>query len=112
MKIRNPIQLALPKGRMLDSVLRLMEEAGCPATLSERNYRVQLPLDGISTKLLKPQGIVEMLAAGRRDIGFAGADWVAELGADLAPCLRRTPTLPKPPPSKQLPIKYILDNTS
>ena len=34
------------------------------------------------------------------------------LGADPPPCLRRTPTLPKPPPSKQLPIKYILDNTS
>ena len=36
------------------------------------------------------------------------------LSADpaAAPCLRRTPTLPKPPPSKQLPIKYILDNTS
>ena len=33
--------------------------------------------------------------------------------ADPAPCrARRTPTLPKAPPSKQLPIKYILDNTS
>lgn len=81
------IQLALPKGRMLEGVLRLLEEAGCPATISDRNYRVSMPLDGVSTKLLKPQGIVEMLAAGRRDLGFAGADWVAELGADLVPLL-------------------------
>jgi ATP phosphoribosyltransferase len=34
-------------------------------------------------KLLKPQNIVEMLGAGTRDIGFAGADWVAEQEADL-----------------------------
>ena len=87
MSNQNPIQLALPKGRMLDGVLRLLEDAGCPATISERNYRVQMPLDGVSTKLLKPQGIVEMLAAGRRDLGFAGADWVEELGAELVPLL-------------------------
>ena len=38
-------------------------------------------------KLLKPQNIVEMLAAGTRDIGFAGADWVAEKPADLVELL-------------------------
>jgi ATP phosphoribosyltransferase len=38
-------------------------------------------------KLLKPQNIVEMLGAGTRDIGFAGADWVAEKQADLVELL-------------------------
>jgi ATP phosphoribosyltransferase len=32
---------------------------------------------------MKPQNIVEMLALGRRDVGFAGADWVAEMGVEL-----------------------------
>jgi ATP phosphoribosyltransferase len=38
---------------------------------------------GFEVKLLKPQNAVEMLHAGSRDLGFAGADWVAELGAEL-----------------------------
>jgi ATP phosphoribosyltransferase len=42
---------------------------------------------GFEVKLLKPQNIVEMLGAGTRDIGFAGADWVAEKLADLVELL-------------------------
>lgn len=77
------IQLALPKGRMFDKLAELFSAAGCPLTLDARSYRASLELDGFSTKLLKPQSIVEMLGAGRRDIGFSGADWVTELDADL-----------------------------
>jgi ATP phosphoribosyltransferase len=44
-------------------------------------------MEGFETKILKPQNIVEMLHLGSRDIGFAGADWVAELGADLTELL-------------------------
>ncbi len=84
----NPlVQIALPKGRMFEKLKQLLMDAGCPILNRERDYRVQLALDGFSAKLLKPQGIVEMLEAGRRDVGFAGADWVAELGADLVPLL-------------------------
>src|SRR5207248_1785049 len=36
---------------------------------------------------LKPQNIVEMLALGSRDLGFAGADWVAELEANVVELL-------------------------
>jgi ATP phosphoribosyltransferase len=76
-------QHALPKGRMYDEIARLLSDAGCPVQTAARNYRARIDLDGFSTKILKPQGIVEMLAVGRRDLGFAGADWVAELGVDL-----------------------------
>ncbi len=44
-------------------------------------------LPGFEAKMLKPQNVVEMLHAGSRDLGFAGADWVAELGADLVELL-------------------------
>ncbi len=81
------VQLALPKGRMFDQLRTLLSDAGCPVLTRDRDYRVQFALDGFSAKILKPQGIVEMLAAGRRDIGFAGADWVAELDADLVELL-------------------------
>ena len=82
-----PVQLGLPKGRMSEGVQALMADAGCPVKTTARNYRASISLAGFEAKLLKPQGIVEMLAAGRRDIGFAGADWVAELDAELVELL-------------------------
>jgi ATP phosphoribosyltransferase len=81
------LRLALPKGRMRDAVLRLIEDAGIGVRASEREYRPALSLPGFEVKLLKPQNIVEMLAAGSRDLGFAGADWVAERGVRLVEIL-------------------------
>lgn len=77
------LKLGLPKGRMQEGVFALMAEAGMPVRVPSRGYRPRVPIEGCETKILKPQNIVEMLAAGTRDLGFAGADWVAELGADL-----------------------------
>lgn len=81
------LRLALPKGRMQDGVLRLLADAGIDARLSTRTYRPTLSLERVEVKLLKPQNAVEMLSSGSRDIGFAGADWVAELDADLVELL-------------------------
>ena len=78
-----PLQVAIPKGRMYDGISKLFEDAGSPIQLSSRSYRAQLPISNVTCKVLKPQSIVEMLNAGRRDIGFAGADWIAELRADV-----------------------------
>ena len=85
--MNKPIQIGLPKGRMCDGVQTLMADAGCPFRTTSRNYRASIDLEGFEAKILKPQGIVEMLHAGRRDIGFAGADWVAELNVDLVELL-------------------------
>jgi ATP phosphoribosyltransferase len=81
------VHLALPKGRMEEGVLRLMGDAGIRLTFDRRGYRPSISLDGFETKILKPQNIVEMLHAGSRDLGFAGADWVAEKGAELVELL-------------------------
>jgi len=85
--LASDIRLGLPKGRMQDKLLRLFQDAGIPVGLEPRGYRATVPLDGFRAKLLKPQNIVEMLQAGSRDAGFAGADWVAELDADLVELL-------------------------
>ena len=77
------VHLALPKGRMEESVMRLMADAGIRLTFDRRGYRPTISLDGFETKILKPQNIVEMLHLGSRDLGFAGADWVMEKGAEL-----------------------------
>ncbi len=77
------LRLALPKGRMQDGVLRLLSAAGIDMKAAERDYRPSAGIDGLDVKVLKPQNIIEMLYVGSRDLGFAGADWVAELSLDL-----------------------------
>ena len=77
------LRLAIPKGRMYDGVTRLLGDAGIHLTQTVRSYRPHISLGRCEVKVLKPQSIVEMLHAGSRDIGFAGADWVAELDGTL-----------------------------
>ena len=76
------LRIGLPKGRMQGKVIQLLADAGLPVNIDEREYRPRIGNGstyavGSSTlqyeaKLLKPQNIVEMLASGSRDIGFAG----------------------------------------
>ncbi|HLF61775.1 MAG TPA: ATP phosphoribosyltransferase [Acidimicrobiia bacterium] len=75
--------LAVPKGRIEPGVTTLLAAAGMELRAGPRGYRPVLSVPGYEVKMLKPQNIVEMLAAGSRDVGFAGADWVAEKSADL-----------------------------
>lgn len=87
MKAEPTIHLAVPKGRMETGVFSLLSAAGIELRVGQRGYRPVLSEPGFEVKLLKPQNIVEMLGAGSRDIGFAGADWVAEKQADLVELL-------------------------
>ena len=77
------LKLAIPKGRMYDGVSRLLADAGIHLTHTVRSYRPVISIPECEVKVLKPQNIVEMLHAGSRDVGFAGADWVAELDGRL-----------------------------
>jgi len=81
------VRFAIPKGRMETAVRTLLDDAGIRVSASSRDYRPSISLEGFEVKILKPRAIVEMLDAGARDIGFAGADWVAESGADLVELL-------------------------
>lgn len=83
----NIVRFGLPKGRMQEGVLALLAEAGIRVRTSARGYRPTLSLDGFEVKVLKPHNIVEMLHRGSRDVGFAGADWVAEKQVDLVEVL-------------------------
>ena len=81
------LRLALPKGRMQAEVFNLLADAGVRIRVGGRDYRPNVSLPACEVKLLKPQNIVEMLAAGSRDAGFTGLDWVAELGANVVELL-------------------------
>ncbi len=80
-------RLGIPKGRIEAGVTGLLAAAGIELRSGPRGYRPVPSVPGYEVKLLKPQTIVEMLAAGSRDAGFAGADWVAEKDADLVELL-------------------------
>jgi ATP phosphoribosyltransferase len=81
------VRLALPKGHIQDGVFALLRDAGIEVRIGARAYRPEVSLPDVETKLLRPQSLVEMLHLGSRDVGFAGADWAAELGADLVEVL-------------------------
>lgn len=81
------LRIALPKGRMQTQVFALLDAAGLGVRTGARAYRPTLAAGRFNAKILKPQNIVEMLAAGSRDVGFAGADWVEELEVDLVELL-------------------------
>lgn len=81
------LRLALPKGRMEAGVRALFDEARIRLEAGSRAYRPTIGLPNCEVKMLKPQNIVEMLHVGTRDAGFAGADWVEELQADLVEVL-------------------------
>ena len=72
---------------MYAEVVQLLHAAGINLKVGARAYRPALSLAGFETKILKPQTIVDMLHHGSRDVGFAGADWVAEKGAELVEVL-------------------------
>src|SRR5207249_11476841 len=82
-----PLRLGLTKGRMAQAALTLLGDAGIGLRPGARGYRPDVSLPGTEAKILKPQNIVEMLALGSRDVGFAGADWVAELEANVVELL-------------------------
>ena len=81
------LRLALPTGRMQDAALALLADAGIRVTPTARGYRPAVSLSDCEAKILKHQNIVEMLEFGSRDVGFAGADWVEELDADVVELL-------------------------
>jgi ATP phosphoribosyltransferase len=81
------LRLGLPKGRMERAVLDLLSDGGVQVVPGARGYRPHVQLDCVEAKVLKPQNIVEMLMLGSRDVGFAGADWVRELSADVVEVL-------------------------
>jgi ATP phosphoribosyltransferase len=85
--ISRTLRLALPKGRIQQGVFKLLDEAGVELASGTRTYRPRVSLEDCEAKILKPHDVVEMLHIGSRDLGFAGVDWVEELGAEVVELL-------------------------
>lgn len=83
----NPLKMTLPKGRIQENVLALLADAGVGFRSSPRSYRPVSSDPTIEGKVLKPQNIPSLVALGRHDCGFTGADWVYEQRADVVELL-------------------------
>jgi ATP phosphoribosyltransferase len=79
----NTLKVTLPKGRIQEKVMRLLEQIGLTFSFSSRSYRPVCSDPEIEVKLLKPQNIPNLVALGRHDCGFTGKDWVLEQQADV-----------------------------
>jgi len=77
------LRLLIPKGRIFESISRLLTEAGFPVALSDRTYRPHLGVDWLDAKIMKPQNVGELLELGSHDAGFTGIDWILESGAEV-----------------------------
>jgi ATP phosphoribosyltransferase len=77
------LRLLIPKGRIFDSVARLLADVGFPVALADRTYRPSLGADWIDAKIMKPQNVGELLELGSHDAGFTGIDWIVESGAGV-----------------------------
>ncbi len=77
------LRLALPKGSLEKKTRAFLEAAGIdPKGYGEgsRSYRPDLGIDRVSVKILRPQEIPYMIAAGFYDMGLSGLDWYLETG--------------------------------
>jgi ATP phosphoribosyltransferase len=78
------IDIAIPKGSLLNQTLQLFEQAGLEIRRTEREYnaRINDPRVG-KVKILRPQEIPSYVAKGYFDLGISGTDWIRESKADV-----------------------------
>ena len=78
-----PLKLALPKGSLQTSTLRLFERAGYHVSVSERSYYPSVDDSEIEAMLIRAQEVSRYVEQGVLDAGITGSDWYKDSGADL-----------------------------
>ena len=81
------VRLVIPKGRMLDGVVGLLDDAGKTVVANARHYVPSIADPEIEAKIMKPQNVAPLVERGSYDIGFTGRDWVEETGAGVVELL-------------------------
>jgi len=78
------LKLVLPKGRIHDGVVGLLEDSGIRLSTCGRQYTPRSSDGEIEIKIMKPQNIAQLIELGSHDAGFTGHDWIVETGARVA----------------------------
>lgn len=75
------MRLALPKGKLLPALIKLLESSGINIQFkSDRDYRPSADYPSLDIKLFKARSIPQLVALGNFDIGFCGHDIFIETG--------------------------------
>lgn len=70
----------MAKGRIYESVYKLLGDVGISIYLPDRTYFPITNQDDLAFQVVKPQITSALLAGGKADVGFSGKDWVYENG--------------------------------
>jgi ATP phosphoribosyltransferase len=82
------LKLALPKGSLQASTVRLFQRAGYGVSVSERSYYPVVDDPEISAMLIRPQEVSRYVEQQVLDAGITGSDWHLDSGADLVTVTR------------------------
>jgi ATP phosphoribosyltransferase len=77
------LKLALPKGSLQTSTLRLFQRAGYNVAVSERSYYPVFDDPEIESMLIRAQEVSRYVEQCVLDAGITGSDWLADSGTDL-----------------------------
>jgi ATP phosphoribosyltransferase len=77
------LKLALPKGSLQASTLRLFEHAGYHISVSERSYYPVVDDPELEAMLIRAQEVSRYVDQCVLDAGITGSDWHMDSGADL-----------------------------
>ncbi len=77
------LKLVIPKGRIYEKVVQLMNDAGYRMSVQGRELKPVSGDPNIEIKIMKPQNIPPIVALGSHDAGFTGLDWCVETGANV-----------------------------
>jgi len=71
--------MVIPKGRMYNNVIKLINDSGIIIEINDRQYIPQIKDHEIEAKVMKPKNIAQVIELGSYDIGFMGYDWMYEM---------------------------------
>ncbi|HDQ00620.1 MAG TPA: ATP phosphoribosyltransferase [bacterium] len=77
------LKMVIPKGRIYNNVIQLLDDAGFGVEAAERVYVPRVDDSEVEAKIMKPQNIPRLVELGSHDVGFTGKDWIIETGADV-----------------------------
>ena len=78
------IGLALPKGRLVDRAVELLQRSGCDCTaLRDDSRRLAFSLGEVRATLVKPSDVAVYVEHGAADIGIVGKDVLLEDEPDV-----------------------------
>ena len=66
------LKTVIPKGRIYNNVVNLLNDAGFGIEANERVYIPHVEDQEIEAKIMKPQNIPKLVELGSHDIGFTG----------------------------------------